>query len=76
VPEVVFLRGQRLERQVGIAVDRGEEVVEVVGHAAGELPDRFHLLRLPQLLLERYPFGDVARVRDEERGVSRRVEQG
>ena len=29
-----------------------EEVVEVVRDAAGQLADRFHLLRLPVLLLE------------------------
>ena len=29
--------------------DHGENVVEVVGDAAGELTDRFHLLRLPDL---------------------------
>jgi hypothetical protein len=29
--------------------DHGENVVEVVGDATGELTDRFHLLRLPDL---------------------------
>ena len=29
--------------------DHGEDVVEVVGDATGELTDRFHLLRLPDL---------------------------
>ncbi len=31
------------------AGDHGQNVVEVVRHAAGELADRFHLLRLPDL---------------------------
>ena len=39
-----------LEQQVGVAEDRGEQVVEVVRDAAGEPADRFHLLRLPELL--------------------------
>src|ERR1051325_202079 len=38
--------------QLGIGEDDGEQVVEVVRDAAGELPDRFHLLRLAELLLE------------------------
>jgi hypothetical protein len=33
----------------------GEHVVEIVGHASGEAPDGFHLVRVPQLLLERLP---------------------
>ena len=33
--------------------------------AAGELADRFHLLRLPQLLFEPAALGDVARVDDD-----------
>ena len=37
---------------LGVAADHGQEVVEVVGDAAGEPPDRLELLRLPQLLLE------------------------
>ena len=36
---------------VEIADDDGEQVVEVVGDAAGELADRLHLLRLPELRL-------------------------
>ena len=36
--------------QVEIAEDDGQQVVEVVRDAAGELADRLHLLRLQQLL--------------------------
>ena len=38
--------------------DRGEDVVEVVGDASGELADRLHLLRLPE------PLRDVLLLRD------------
>ena len=31
------------------AGDHGQNVVEIMRHAAGELADRFHLLRLPDL---------------------------
>jgi hypothetical protein len=34
----------RLGDERRIAENRGEQVVEVVGHAAGELADGFHLL--------------------------------
>ena len=40
------------EQRVAVARDDGEEVVEVVGDAAGEPADRLHLLRLPELLLQ------------------------
>jgi len=35
--------------QLGVANDGSEQVIEIVRHAAGELTDRFHLLRVPQL---------------------------
>src|ERR1043166_8658692 len=42
-----------------VAEDRGEDVVEVVGHPAGETADRFHLPGLEQVVLEPEPGGDV-----------------
>jgi hypothetical protein len=39
------------QHHVEPADDDGEQVVEVVRHAAGELPDRFHFLGLAQSLL-------------------------
>jgi hypothetical protein len=65
------------EQKVGIADDRGQHVVEIVRHAAGELTDRLHLLRLGEVLLkglllrrvERVDRGAAAsllRMRDEE----------
>ena len=39
--------------QIERADDAGQQVVEVVGDAAGEMADRLHLLRLPQRLLRR-----------------------
>ena len=43
---------QLFQQQLGIAANRRQQVVEVVGDAAREPPDRFHLLRVSQLLLE------------------------
>ena len=47
------------EQQVGIADDRGQHIVEVVGDAAGELADRLHLLALDEALLQRALLGGV-----------------
>ena len=43
---------RRVEGHVAVAEHRRQEVVEVVGDAAGELADGLHLLRLAELLLE------------------------
>jgi len=45
------------QRQRQAAGDRGQQVVEVVRHAAREPADRLHLLRLPQPRLERQALG-------------------
>ena len=51
-----------VEDQVAIAENRGQQIVEVVGHSACELTDRLHLLRLAELLFEPAPLRDVASV--------------
>ena len=48
----------RLAEHLAVAADDGEQVVEVVGDAAGQPAHRLHLLRLDELLLEFFP-GDV-----------------
>jgi hypothetical protein len=45
-------RGPLLQRQLGVAGDGGEEVVEVVRDAAGELAHGLQALRVPQLSLQ------------------------
>src|SRR5205085_11502452 len=40
--------------------DDGEDVVEVVGDAAGELADRLHLLGVPDAVFRRDPAGEIA----------------
>ncbi len=52
-------RGQRGEQQLAVAVDRGEQVVEVMGDATGQATDGLHLVRLAELLLEPPPGRDV-----------------
>ena len=53
------LRWQLFAQQVHVAEHGGEDVVEVVGDAAREPPDRFHLLRLTQLEFELAALGNV-----------------
>ena len=64
MPPLVNARCERLQ----IADDDGQQVVEIVRHAAGQLADALHLLRLGELLLRALqrllglaPLGDVAR---------------
>ena len=44
--------GRLGQEHVGVALDHHEDVVEVVGHAAGQVADGFELLGLPQLGLQ------------------------
>ena len=48
------------EQALGVAADHGQEIVEVVGDAAGEPADRLEPLGLAQLLLELLALADVA----------------
>ena len=48
-----LVRPDLIGEEFGVAEDGGQHVVEVVRHAAGELADRFHFLRMPQLFFER-----------------------
>ena len=50
-----MLRHEILPRQFDVADDRAEDVVEVVGDAAGEGAEGLHLLRLAQRRLEPLP---------------------
>ena len=54
-----FRQIRLLLEQVRIAQHGCQQVVEVVRHAPGELADRLHLLRLPELLLELLLVADV-----------------
>ena len=53
------------EQDLRVAAHRGEDVVEVVRHAAGEAADRLHALRVLQLRLEPLVLGDVVREGDD-----------
>ena len=53
-----------------MSLDDAEDVVEVVGHAGGQLANRFHLLQLSQLLFELTAFGDVHEDADGPGGIT------
>ena len=50
---------QSLAKKLQIPGDRHQEVVEIMRHAAGELADHLHLLRLEKLLLRLFMRGDL-----------------
>ena len=58
-------------QEVGRGADDGQEIVEIVRDAAGQLADRFHLLRLAQRFLALAALGDVdgLRHRADDRAV-------
>ena len=51
------LAGGPIPGQRDVAHDAGQDIVEVVGDAAGQVADRLHFLRLPQLRLEAFALG-------------------
>jgi hypothetical protein len=51
--------------QLVVAGDDGQQVVEVVRNAPGQLPDRLHALRLAQRLVLHHLLADVANKLDE-----------
>ena len=53
VVAATVMLGKVRQQEIGVPADRGEDVVEVVRHAARQLPDRLHLLGLPELALQR-----------------------
>ena len=58
------------QQEFGVSRDHHQQVVEVVGDAAGEPADGFHLLGLAELLLQGAAFGDVLGEKFEEDGVA------
>ena len=52
---------QGAQQQFAVAQDRRQEIVEVMSHSTGESADRFHFLRLLELLFESLALSDVGR---------------
>ena len=53
------MAGHILAQQIEVADDDREQIVEIVSDAAGQIADRFHLLRLPKLIVELLALGHV-----------------
>ena len=71
IPSVV--RDVRPSQQLGRRPNDRQNIVEVVSHAAGELSDRFHFLRMAQRLLGTASIGHVDGFDDDSRNRSARV---
>ena len=56
---VGIVGAQAVQDQLAVAGDDGQQIIEIVRHAAGQHADRFHLLRLPQLIFQLAAAGDV-----------------
>ena len=69
-----IVRVEILEQQLAIPQHHGEQVVEIVGDASGEPSDRFHLLGLLKLRLQRAALRDVQRNTDAADRLARGVE--
>ena len=76
-----FIEGFEASHMFGgqdqVPEDSGQNVVEVVCDSPGQMPDRFHLLRLPDLLLQasaldfgRHAHGDIPRDGDRVGGAT------
>ena len=47
------------EHELTVTHNDGQEIVEVVGHAGSQLTDRFHFVRLTELILQLFHLGNV-----------------
>ena len=72
-PLADLARVEAAEQEAAVHGDDGQQVVEVVGDAAGEAADCVELLRLVEALLELLAVADVVHHPDGELGVAVRV---
>ena len=52
------------QQQVAEADDGGQQIVEIMRHTTGQLPDGLHLLRLSKLQFERFLLGRINQIGD------------
>ena len=67
--------GHLLEQPAGLPADHHQQIVEVVRDAAGEPADRFHLLRLTELLFELLVRGEVVELAADGRELAAVAEE-
>jgi hypothetical protein len=63
---VGIIEGFLDEEEAGVALDDGENVVEIVGDAGGQLADGFHFLDLAQLIFQGVLLGDILGEEEQE----------
>ena len=56
---VAISGGEAVQDELAVAGDDGQQVIEIVRHAAGQHPHGFHLLRLAELLFQAAAAGNV-----------------
>ena len=69
----LFVGSEPIQDDQAVTVDRRQQVVEVVGDAAGQPADRLHLLGLPEPSLELSPLAHVPGDHRQVRHLSVRV---
>ena len=60
-----MIRRKLLQGHIAVAENRREDVVEIMRHAAGQLPDGLHFLRLLKLFLQFLALRHIARIEDD-----------
>src|ERR1700751_2101936 len=63
----------RVHRQLGIAGNDSEKIIEVVSHASGQTPNRVHFLGLQQLRFQPQALGEIAAIGDKMSNLPVRV---
>ena len=58
-------RAERVEREIAVSENGGEEIIEVVRDSARELAERFHFLRTQNLILQLFARRDIHERTDE-----------
>jgi hypothetical protein len=66
---------QLVGNHLGVPADDGEQVIEIVRHAAGEAADALQFLGLQKLVFQMFVFGDVQGHTDQSRGLALGVEK-
>ena len=64
------------QQERGVAVDNGEDVVEIMSDAAGQLADGVHLLGLAQLVLQPFLARDIPEQSQQQRRLAPQLDEG
>ncbi len=65
-----WLRANVIQRQAGVAEDAREQIIEIVGHAAGQYAEALQLRGVAKLLFDAAALGDVGVDFENPRGLA------